>query len=227
MASSTGNYANRVAFYISSFVVLVGCVQTVQASSFPAHLKPSNSESRSLTDYVLSSSHSNNINHQQQQHPLDIDAPKYYKLNELLYKSRPRTSSIGDEEEAAGVASQARSRDQTIELRPLGVGASQAANGAPPARRRVNGYEDDESSIDSLIRDMQDGDRTGVTYAKGPSSMRRIDATGGGKMDSSIGGGGAAAYDEASIQRKSTNSIDEDLSGLDEASARLKRQGKF
>lgn len=223
--ATSGNYAKR-ALYIGSLVVLASCIQNAQASPFPAYLEPINSESSSLTADISSSSHSNNINHHNQHHP-DIDAPKYYKLNELLYKSRPRISSISDEED---VASGARSPDQTTELRPLGAGAPQAD--APASRRRANGNrreDDDESSIDDLIRDMQqrkaigrqEGDATGVTYAKSPST--RLDAAGGGKMDSGIGG----AYDEASIQRKSTNPIDEDLSGLDEASAQLKRQGKF
>ncbi|GLJ59459.1 hypothetical protein SUGI_1509310 [Cryptomeria japonica] len=194
-------------------VLLASSIHGAQALPFPVPQSTLESDSRSLT-YDLPHS---NINQQQQHRVHVLDAPKYYKLNELLYKSRPRFSFMNDDD-----------RSQA-DLRPLEVGAPQVGS-----RRRANGDEVDESSIDSLIRDMQpekavgrhEGDETGVTYE---ANSARRDAMGGrgvgGKavmMDSSIG-----AYDEASIQKKSTNSIDEDSSGLGEDSARLRNQSRF
>lgn len=198
------------------FVKILACCALcgpVRAATFPVSHSTGDSglesESRSLT-HGLSHFH---INHQHQ-----LDAPKYYKLNELLYKSRPRST---DEQENSY---QARALKPTSDSRPLDEEAPQV--GAP---RRANADED-ESSIDSLIREMQQqrntigrnqDSKTGVTY-DGTSARR--DMLGGARpaiMDSSIGG-----YDEAAVQRKSTNSLDDDASGLDEASARLRTNGK-
>lgn len=204
------------ALFMGSLVMLASSSKGARASLFPVEQSTLESESRSLTNVL---SHSN-LNHQQ--NPLESDAPKYYKLNELLYKSRPR-SSVNEDADGYVNPSRTRSDDQTDDLRPLEVGASQAGS-----RRRASGNEDDESSIDSLIREMQQekaigrrqGDKTGVTYEQ--DSARRDPGGKAVMMDNGIG-----AYDEATIQRKSTNPIDEDLSGLDEASARLKNQSKF
>lgn len=193
-------------------VMLASCTHKAQSSPFPVPQSTLESDSRSLT-YDLPHS---NIN--QQRHHVELDAPKYYKLNELLYKSRPRSSSFMNNDD----------RSQA-DLRPLEVGAPQVSS-----RRRSNSDEDDESSIDSLIRDMQpekavgrhEDDKTGVTYED--KSARRDPMSGaGGRGRSVMMDRGIGAYDEASIQRKSTNSIDEDLSGLEEASARLRNQGRF
>lgn len=203
--------------YMGLLMVLAISGHSAEASLFPVEQSTSETESRSLTN-VLSQS---DTNHQQKL--LESDAPKYYKLNELLYKSRPRSSVNDDDGDGDLNPSRARSHDQPDDLRPLEVGAPQA--GSP---RRASGNEDDETSIDNLIREMQQeraigrrqGDKTGVTYEQ--DSARRDPGGRTVMMDNGIG-----AYDEASIQRKSTNPIDEDLSGLDEASARLKNQSKF
>lgn len=115
------------------------------------------------------------------------DAPKYYDLNALLYKSTNNKHR------------------GTADLRPL--------DGEPissPRRAQTN-VDDEESSIDSLIRNMQ-------RNKANTDSLDDINATNEGISKTSLGGDGNSRRpmnngigpdDEATIQRKSTNVEDE------------------
>lgn len=230
------------ALYLGLIVMLASCIHPVQSAQFQITPQESDeSDSRSLI-YDLSDSHTNH-HHQQHGHHHQLDAPRYYKLNELLYKSRPRHSAASnneDEEDDSdrnrGDTSRGHSLNPTSNLRPLDGGTPQVGS----SRRAIGSGaddddEDNESSLDGLISDMQsrgaferaDGDKTGVTYeSESAGREAALGSAGGGTARAAMVDRAVGAQDEASIQRKSTNLSEEDSSGLVEASARLRKHGR-
>lgn len=149
-----------------------------------------------------------------------IDAPKYYDLNGLIYK--------------AG-ASKKFTLDGANELRPLD--GSRALRPKQAGRSMSAADEEEELAIDSLIKGMRKGEGegrgqmappSGVTYESESSSDRRKSIA-SMMMDKT-------ALDEANdetLQRKSIN-VDEGSEAIsntasnnaDGTSARLRRKGK-
>lgn len=181
--------------------------------------------------FNLSSSQPTFINQLQK-----TDAPKYYKLNALLYKST-RDGTAASEDGPKLPASS---------LRPV-EGSRMALGGAPSSRKAAGPYDDDddgngddETSIDSLIRAMRrremnklDGNQaksdevaTGTTDAKGLSSGRGFEAKAANGASTRNKVDSLEADEEATIQRKSTNIEDEDEEARNQAGRLVRRSSQ-
>lgn len=124
-----------------------------------------------------------------------LDAPKYYHLNELLYK----TTSGDESPQAAALPN----------LRPhLGPRGGDVASAAP---------DENDSPIDGLVREMRGGrkESTMTTSSIGGSTGSGLNSDGaengraapanGGGVTTPMRGNNFGPDDEATIQRKSTN----------------------
>jgi len=147
-------------------------------------------------------------------HINQIDAPKYYDLNALLYKTAPSVGRIfpasrADLEPSSGDASKAHGLDGDRE--------ESSFEGLIRAMRRA--HESRGSSRDGNQPVLMQADRGAKrSSTSGGSAL-------GGMTDTDIG-----ADNEATVQRKSTNNLDaseDESASLGRASSRLIANGKY
>lgn len=201
-------------------VVSMQTVETQITSS--SNINKLVNQERQLTTNTPNHDHKHHHHHHHHDAQHRSDAPKFYHLNELLYK----TTDGNESPQAAALPNFARplasdGAAKMSQLKPRGM----TRNLAP-----TNGHNADsgESSIEGLVRMMQargkpqdganaiDDDDSDVGGAdagsdRSPPMTRRL---ANGARGSSVGDRGESAH-EATIQRK-TN-LDDDASGLPEA----------
>lgn len=180
-----------IAFTVASLTSL----SQIQATLLPelGALSSKSSETNQLSHHDLSNQ-LHNIN--------QIDAPKYYALNALLYKTP--------------ASSYNKNSLSTSDLRPRDGARLEPKTGGV---ERAGGSSSEESPIDDLISAMRrskeaamvEDKQTGVTY----DSSKKAGTMGGS--------GSFGTDDEATIQRKSTN-LDDDSELM---SSRLRSKGRL